>query len=190
MKDCLLLMRHGKTVWNQEGRIQGWGNSPLLEESKAEVLRIAQKLSSLDIASIYSSPLGRCIDTAEIVCTFLDKSYEIEDLLIERRFGAFEGELLAVARAVRDTQGKMDDEQRWSFSWSGGESYEDVQGRVLRFLDKRPLMGTQLIVSHEVFNKVLLGHLLQWSKAQIMDMQLDNSTVFVLDWKEKRLGTL
>lgn len=190
MEDRLLLMRHGKTVWNSEGRIQGWGNSPLLEESKEDILRIARKLSLLEIDSIYSSPLGRCVETADLVCSVLSKDYEIDELIIERRFGDFEGELLEKARAVRDAYGEMDDERRWQFAWHGGESYAEVLERAKRFLDKRPLQGTSLIISHEVFNKVLLGYLLQWTNAQTMDMQLDNSTVFVLDRNTKTYRTL
>ena len=190
MDDRLLLMRHGKTVWNQEGRIQGWGNSPLLEESKKEIHRIALKLSTLHIGSIWSSPLKRCLETADIVSSVLNKSYEVEELLIERRFGDLEGELIVKAKAVWDAQGAMDEEQRWNFQWNGGESYADVLVRVKSFLAKRPLSGTQLIISHEVFIKVLLGHLLMWSKTQTMEMFLDNSTVFILDLKGNTYRTL
>src|SRR5437879_13343918 len=60
----ILLVRHGETVFNVEGRWQGQSDSPLTERGLAQARELARALAEVSIAAIYSSDLGRAIDTA------------------------------------------------------------------------------------------------------------------------------
>lgn len=56
----LYFVRHGKTLWNLEGRFQGaGGDSPLLEESKDEIRLLGKSLSKISFDAVYTSDLPR-----------------------------------------------------------------------------------------------------------------------------------
>src|SRR5207248_10883393 len=60
----ILLARHGETVFNVEGRWQGQSDSPLTERGLAQARELARALADEPIAAVYSSDLGRAVDTA------------------------------------------------------------------------------------------------------------------------------
>ena len=60
----LLLIRHGRSMWNSEGRIQGQVDIPLDEVGVQQAERVARRLQSQPIDAIYSSPLLRARATA------------------------------------------------------------------------------------------------------------------------------
>ena len=62
----LYLMRHGQTVWNAEGRLQGRMDSPLTALGRAQARRQAQLVRGIDAAR-YASNAGRAVETAGIV---------------------------------------------------------------------------------------------------------------------------
>ena len=92
----ILLLRHGETEWNREGRLQGHRDVPLNANGRLQVSRAAEILAGLypDIERIISSPLSRALESAEIVAGKL--KYEkadiiLEPILMERSFGVGEG---------------------------------------------------------------------------------------------------
>jgi len=87
----LFLTRHGETEWNKEGRMQGWGDSPLtpLGIRQGEWLRDRMIETQIDV--IYTSPLGRAYKTAEIIRGDRDIKIIESDGLKEIRLGKWEG---------------------------------------------------------------------------------------------------
>ena len=86
----IYLVRHGESEWNREGRIQGQFNSPLTEFGVAQAKAISSFLSdhlSYDQIQIYSSPLGRAQQTAEIIAEGINQS--VESIVIEPRLNDF-----------------------------------------------------------------------------------------------------
>ena len=63
----LLLIRHGETVWNREGRFQGAIDVPLSEKGKAEARQLGAYLRDKPLKAIYSSHLSRALETAQAV---------------------------------------------------------------------------------------------------------------------------
>ena len=63
----LLLIRHGQTQANLEGRVQGHSDAPLTELGQAQARAIAARLADDRPAALYVSPLGRARATAEII---------------------------------------------------------------------------------------------------------------------------
>ena len=66
----LILVRHGESEWNRAGRIQGQVNSPLTDLGSSQAIAISDYLSGIFLnqeLEIYSSPLERAFQTAEII---------------------------------------------------------------------------------------------------------------------------
>lgn len=94
----IFVTRHGKTLFNTLGRVQGWSDSPLTEAGieTVENLGIGLKTSGITFDSAYSSDLGRQRDTARIVLDQMgltDMPVKENRGLREVCFGSWEGEL-------------------------------------------------------------------------------------------------
>lgn len=85
------LIRHGQTNWNIEGRIQGKTDIPLNETGLRQAELLAKGMRNRDIAAVYSSPLLRARQTAEILAR--EKALPVEEIpgLREVDFGLWEG---------------------------------------------------------------------------------------------------
>lgn len=90
MTTTLFLVRHGETKWNALGKFQGCKDIELSEEGLFQAKLLKDKFeNSFDY--IYSSPLKRALDTANIICSNKDIKPEIEPSLREINFGEWEG---------------------------------------------------------------------------------------------------
>ena len=86
-----IFVRHGKTHFNEINLIQGWCDSPLSKVGIKQVENISKKLEQYRIDKAYTSPLGRAVQTANIIL----KQQEIKPIYEERfkevNFGILEG---------------------------------------------------------------------------------------------------
>jgi broad specificity phosphatase PhoE len=132
----LLLVRHGETDWNADGRLQGQTDRPLSGFGREQARRLADELATEDFEAVYSSDLARARETAEIVGARLGLPVEVDPDLREKDWGNWEG-LTAVER------------DRVDFV---GESTESHQERILRALrrisERHPGGGNVLVVTH------------------------------------------
>ena len=62
----LILIRHGRTDWNVQGRVQGRTDIPLDETGRRQAAAVAQRLSGIRLNAIYASPLTRAHDLSLI----------------------------------------------------------------------------------------------------------------------------
>ena len=60
-------VRHGRTLFNEVGKMQGWSDSPLTEEGIANAYQAKKLLEDINFNHIYTSTSERCIDTANII---------------------------------------------------------------------------------------------------------------------------
>lgn len=174
-------MRHGKTKWNIEGKYQGWMDSPLLPESRIDTEIMAKSLKNKDIDTIISSPLKRSRDTAEIVSNILGIEYEISKNLIECNHGRCEGLTAEESRILFPNEMMSREKDKWNYPWPNGESYCDVYFRAKNFVDNIDDSKTYLIISHEIFNKCLIGYLLNWDKSKIIGFKQKNSSTYMIN---------
>jgi broad specificity phosphatase PhoE len=63
----LLLVRHGETDWNRDGRYQGHADPPLNEAGRAQAHELARRLAHVEFDALYTSDLRRAAETAEII---------------------------------------------------------------------------------------------------------------------------
>lgn len=139
----LYVIRHGRTLWNEKGLMQGWVNIKLSETGKKEAKDIRGKLKDISFDICISSPLKRTLETASIVT---DNKYKIitDELLIERNLGEFEGKKYAEYEKLKFWDYKLNNDSY------GVEPVKDILKRTSFFLNnlKEKDYKTVLIVSH------------------------------------------
>ena len=132
----LLLVRHGETDWNADGRLQGQTDRPLSDFGRRQARRLADELADEELEAIYSSDLSRARETAEIVAERLGLPVVLDPDLREKDWGTWEG-LTAVER------------ERVEFV---GESTEAHRERILaalrRISERHTGSGRILVVTH------------------------------------------
>lgn len=132
----LLLVRHGETDWNADGRLQGHTDRPLSDYGRRQARQLASELEAEELEAIYSSDLARARETADIVGEQLGLPVELEPDLREKDWGNWEG----LSLVERD---------RVEFV---GESTEAHQERTLRALRRiaegHPGDSRVLVVTH------------------------------------------
>lgn len=149
----LLLIRHGETAWNIEGRLQGWQNSSLSELGMAQARRLAQSLVGLDPPVLMTSDAGRALATAGAIGEAIGRTPIADSRLREISFGELEGHVSSTlppeVQAVRERLMGMDPTCTQAFP--GGESPADVSKRVWSCLNEvasRHAGEYVVIVSH------------------------------------------
>lgn len=146
----LLLVRHGETTWNREGRIQGHLDSPLTERGLAQAQAAAARLARERIDALYSSDLGRAQETARHVAAATSLELRIDGGLRERSFGILEGKTWdEIARDHPDDARLLAADP--SHAMPGGESLVQFRDRVtgaLRRLAREVGAGTIAVVTH------------------------------------------
>ncbi len=125
----ILLVRHGETDWNRENRFQGRADPPLNQKGRAQAVDLSVRLAAEELAAIYSSPLRRALETAEIVAAAHAQEAVTIDALQEVDVGAWEGltRTEVEERYPEQFARWLDHEQ----GYEDGETYEQLSGRVM-----------------------------------------------------------
>lgn len=87
----VILVRHGQTIWNDGARFQGHMDSPLTEEGVRQVEALGKRLAPENVSAVYSSDLGRAMQTAEIIAGRTKHRVISDTRLREQCLGIFEG---------------------------------------------------------------------------------------------------
>ena len=143
----LILVRHGLTDWNIEGRYQGRLEIPLNAAGRKQAETLKARLENTPFESVYSSPLQRAFETAQIIAH--GKPIRRDARLAEIDHGAWQGkthEEIATQWPHQWRAWKNDPDR---FTPPGGESIADVQSRVREFFAEIKA-ETILCVSHGV----------------------------------------
>ena len=137
------LIRHGSTPWNKEKRAQGSSDIPLDEEGKRDARKLAERLKSEKWDVLYSSPLLRAKETAEIIRGKVGLEIQFDSRLKEAGGGQIEG----TTEAERiETWG--DD---WRMLDLGIEKSESVVARGGEFMD-------EVLNKHDGQNIIVVSH--------------------------------
>ncbi len=131
MATVVSLVRHGSTLWNEEGRMQGRRDVPLSARGRAQVQTWRIPADADRPAPWVSSPLRRAMETAELISGVTPLR---EDALTEMDWGAWEGLTLAELRLRFGAEFARMESRGLDFRPPGGESPRDTQDRVRGWL--------------------------------------------------------
>ncbi|MEU4015854.1 histidine phosphatase family protein [Microbacterium sp. NPDC028030] len=155
----LTLVRHGQTDWNLARRIQGSTDIPLNATGREDAARAAEQLATSTHHAVYTSPLLRARETAEIIADRLglEVAGVVPDIR-EREFGEGEGML------VEDYIGTYGD---WHAEVPGAESLQQVGERAIAALHaiarqarrrSAPRAESVLVVAHGGVIRAVIDH--------------------------------
>ena len=149
-----ILIRHGESLSNREGRVQGQADVKLSDTGRQQATAVASWCKSQSFhkksCELWSSPLCRARETADVIGTAIGLSAQIEDKLVELNAGVFQGHLwddLADRFPEDVAQWRSGDVD---FQIPGGESRRQLAERgrhALQSLSCRPV-DSMVIVAH------------------------------------------
>lgn len=154
----IYVLRHGQTEWNAAGRMQGRLNSPLTETGRMQARAQQEILKSVADGGdfdFYCSPLGRTRETAAIAFDGLNAPVCFDGRLVEVSVGALEGLTMTDMQAQWPDILENHGPQNWHFFAPGGESFDDICGRVESWLND--LSGPAIVVTHGITSRVIRG---------------------------------
>ena len=171
----IILVRHGETDWNVAEVFRGRNDVELNETGLKQAELLAGYLGSVEIDTVYSSPLKRALKTAEVVANRKKLEVNVAPGLVDFDFGNWQG---LSHQEVRDKYKELYAE--WGshperVRMPAGESLDDVRRRAVAVVDDviRQHNGSVVLVSHRVVNKVLICALLGLDNSHFWNIRQD-----------------
>lgn len=131
----LFLVRHGENEWTERGALAGRTPAVALNEKGWEQSRqVAERLKFQPVTAIYSSPLLRCLQTAQPLAAALDIPVSIEPGILEVDYGDWRGGELKELGKLPEWQ--LVQIFPGGFRFPGGETLREVQNRVITTLER------------------------------------------------------
>ena len=185
----LILVRHGETWYNLEGRAIGQNPEGLNSRGRLQALRTAEALAPLAPFALYSSPLPRARETANIICQRLGVGLCLRDNLQEANIGLLDG---LTSQEMRQQYPAF--MRTWSQAAStavmpGGESILQVQERAWKTMEEIVALhpeGNVAVVSHNFTIQGLLCRFLGIPLAGFQRLRLDPASITLLEVRQGR----
>jgi broad specificity phosphatase PhoE len=179
----LYVVRHGETAWNKEEVFRGRKDVPLNETGKKQAQLTGQYFLNKGIARIFSSPLGRAMETAEGISKATKIPIEVMDGLNDMNFGAWEGLSLREVDKLYPEELKIWQQSPQKFHARDGESLGGVRRRVTRGIQKALPDGKDpiVLVSHRVICKIIVLYALGEQNRHFWGMRCDPASVSLIE---------
>ncbi|MFJ8260761.1 histidine phosphatase family protein [Rummeliibacillus sp. NPDC094406] len=188
MEQTICLIRHGETVFNSQGRYQGQLDSPLTDDGIEQVKNISKLLKLvIDEPSeweIISSPLGRTLQSTEIICEIL--GYDLNKVTTDSRLkevsvGSWEGLTIQEIESSWPELLENTDTYNWYFNSPDGESYDSVVMRISEWLESIKDKKKVIAVSHGLTGRIIRGVYQNLKKDHLLRLEVSQNTFFKLN---------
>lgn len=182
MKMKFYVIRHPTTESNIKRITQGWADSPLIPESIKLAEEHGKNLKNKKIEKIYTSDLGRCVQTSNIINQFLKVEIIKKEELREQNLGIYNG-------IHKDIIKKEFDEHDYEAKPPEGESFKEMKTRVLNFikkLEKENKEETILIVTHTGCLEAILQEALEKS-LDSNKIKTKQETIYLFELKNEKI---
>jgi alpha-ribazole phosphatase len=181
----LILVRHGQTDWNREGRYQGQANPPLNTLGREQAEAIAEQLAGQSLNAIYSSDLQRALETARIIAGRLGLKVQLDPRLREIDQGEWEGMVASDISVRYPTEWETRQRDPLHARPPKGETVTEVATRVWSAIDdisSRHPAGRILIVSHALALATLLCRASNCSLDHVYHLAPANGYLETIPW--------
>jgi broad specificity phosphatase PhoE len=184
----LILARHGETVWNVEKVYRGRTDVNLDEVGIKQAELLGKHLSDWELEAIYSSPLRRALDTANIIARYQKIGIHIDEGLIDFDYGEWQSLSEQRVKNLYPTLHNEWHNNPHKVRMPGGESLEDVKKRAIKVVDDvlSEYQGSVLLVSHRVVNKVLICSLLGLGNSYFWNIKQDVGGITIFNYVDGR----
>jgi broad specificity phosphatase PhoE len=180
----LFCVRHGETLYNLEGRIQGQSDSLLSPLGKRQCRAVAATFTGGEIDAIIASPLSRALDTAQAIADHLRLTVSVDPRLMEIHAGVFQG------HTWEEIEQKYPaDAARWrtqdpDFRIPAGESRRDVMTRAMAAFEAIRESGCRqaVVVAHGGSLSAAIKALLEIPAAR-NPFTFSNGSISTLVWE-------
>jgi broad specificity phosphatase PhoE len=180
----ILLIRHGETDWNMEGRWQGHENVPLNENGKEQARKLAEYLAMHPIGAVYTSDLPRAFTTAQIIAEGLGLEPLSDPRLREWHLGMFQGMTTSEVQQQYAAEWNALRENYLDYVVPKGESRRQMQARAYEAWQEIVNSGTGpevAVVSHGGTLKMLLLKLFESDAPALREVRFDNTSITTLE---------
>ena len=183
----IILIRHGETTWNIEGRYQGQEDTPLSERGLKQGHLLAEGLRHIPIDLCISSPLKRSLETCRFCARLHGLDVATDERLLEINHGKWEGVLAGDIAAAYPAEFAMWHTKPHLVQMPGGETLEDVRRRARlafdEYAEKYP-DKTVLVAAHDAVNKAIICDLMGMGLERFWQIKQDNTCINVLEYKD------
>ncbi|ENY5167337.1 TPA: histidine phosphatase family protein [Vibrio parahaemolyticus] len=180
----IFVLRHGETEFNADKKLQGHCNSSLTSKGSDQARRVGTTLKQYvenRPFRVYSSTLGRALQTSQIVCEELNYSYENlnkEPRLKEFSLGEWEQRTIpSLEQEIPNLLAQND----WYLQAPNCETYESVRERLSSWLSDVTHDEDIVVVSHGLTGIVLRGLLLGMDYTQVWQQDLPQDAFFIIE---------
>jgi len=184
MTTRIILIRHGESIWNNEGRIQGWSDSPLSDWGREQAALVARRLADTPVSAVYASPLLRARETADVIADDLGLKVEVDERLKELRLGELEGLTREEVEEHYPSVSEGWRENAWWVPIPGGEGFRAFRRRVVEAMSEiteRHADEIIAVVAHGGSIGVWLAELLELHPDKRLPFWLDNTSVNIVE---------
>ncbi|EGU6978755.1 histidine phosphatase family protein [Vibrio parahaemolyticus] len=180
----IFVLRHGETEFNADKKLQGHCDSSLTSKGSDQARRVGTTLKQYvenRPFRVYSSTLGRALQTSQIVCEELNYSYENlnkEPRLKEFSLGEWEQRTIpSLEQEIPNLLAQND----WYLQAPNCETYESVRERLSSWLSDVAHDEDIVVVSHGLTGIVLRGLLLGMDYTQVWQQDLPQDAFFIIE---------
>ncbi len=178
----IYLIRHGETVWNSQGKLQGQTDVPLNDSGKKQARRLKRYLEPENIAFIVSSSLKRAADTADIASGGRIPVY-LEDAFKARRLGKFEG---SYVREIKKNNAEEYKLLRTDFDYVPDEKGESARKLLERAWPKflywaqKAHRQNAAVIAHAITIRVILHKIMGFDYSESPPVPMGNSSIHIV----------
>jgi len=181
----LCVARHGETDWNIKGVLQGWIDIPVNDLGRRQAIDLADSVQSAGFEAIWSSPLVRAHETAEIIADRLGlPAPNCHDGLRERRFGAIQGIPKAELGDLNPVLLQNILKRNPATHFEDGETMDEFADRIMdaiTSIGELHLGERVLVITHGWVMDVITRHVSDLPRSAILNLKRKNGETLWLE---------
>lgn len=176
MATQVILVRHGTTDWNLQGRLLGRSEVGLNDRGRAEARSLAPVLRALDPGEVRSSPQRRAVETAELIAGACGLAPQLDERLAEIWLRGWQGKTFEELRDDPDVHAYLRDPLHTCDEIEPLAAVQERIGAVIEELRSPPRLRPIVLVSHGDPLRLFVAAVLGLSVERFRNFAIDNGS--------------